>query len=285
VKTQPDRHSIPATTLLLLVPAASAQFRDETAGPVRLAEHVYEAVNDVAGWYDAPLFLIYLVDKYDFIPQNAKPIILSPTGAEQIIALEVGVLSSSSPGSLEPFTIPNIIVGLRAIHSIGSELFDDEADARPALRHTIGLYKALMYTQISTQLSKNVVYRARPDLSDSKSFFSGHTSTSFAMASYLQREIDDALLRWNALADNALLRNMLRAANLAVLYGWGSYVGYSRMRDNRHYLGDVLVGAVIGTFFGNLVYDQVVRNETGVLSGLGIAAGADGPQLSLRYHF
>jgi membrane-associated phospholipid phosphatase len=140
-----------------------------------------------------------------------------------------------------------------------------------------------MYTEIMTQGVKSMVYRVRPDQSDTRSFFSGHTSTTFTMSSYMQREIDDALLDWSALSSTPLLRDALRAGSFALLYGWAAYVGYSRMQDNKHYLIDVLVGAGIGTLVGNLVYESVVGAD-GSFPVIGILSSGNGPQLAIQMH-
>ena len=94
------------------------------------------------------------------------------------------------------------------------------------------------------------------------------------------RTIDDALLQWSALDDRPFLRDALRGGKFALLYGWSSYVGYSRMRDNQHYLLDVLAGAVIGTLVGNLVYNSVQGTDSDYLPDIGIHIGDSGPQVS-----
>ncbi len=271
--------------LLQLVQVANAQFRENSAGPERFIQRFSEAAADVVDWYDTPIYLIYLIDKYDILPRDGKPIVLTPSAAEQALARNLAVPGGNSPGSIDPFTIPNMILGARALHCIGSELLDDDADTRPAMRHALGMYKALVYTQVSTQFAKNFVHRVRPDNTDDKSFFSGHTSTTFAMASYLQREFDQALRSSSLLTDHPFLRNGLRAAAFTVTYGWAGYVGYSRMRDNRHYFSDVLVGAVIGTLIGNVVYDEIMQEDDSVLHSLSLIAGSDGPQFSLQLNF
>src|SRR3546814_15889307 len=81
--------------------------------------------------------------------------------------------------------------------------------------------------------SSDVCSSDRPDGSDDKSFPSGHTSTSFAAAATLHNR-----------------------------YGWeaglpayvvASFVGLSRVEAKRHRVGDVLVGAAIGTVTGHLI--------------------------------
>ncbi len=127
--------------------------------------------------------------------------------------------------------------------------------------------------------------RQRPDGSDNKSFVSGHTSVTFTAGAYLQRETDDALTNWDALADEPLLRSTLRIGSAAILYGWSGYVGYSRMRDNKHYLTDVIVGALLGAVIGNLVYDGVNGDNALQLPSVAVWADESGPILSLQMQF
>lgn len=88
-------------------------------------------------------------------------------------------------------------------------------------------------TILITQGLKEVFPSRRPDGSDDKSFPSGHTSTSFAAAATLHNR-----------------------------YGWeaglpayvvASFVGLSRVEARKHRVGDVLVGAAIGTATGHLI--------------------------------
>ncbi len=88
-------------------------------------------------------------------------------------------------------------------------------------------------TILITQGLKEAFPSRRPDGSDNKSFPSGHTSTSFAAAATLHNR-----------------------------YGWeaglpayvvASFVGLSRVEAKKHRVGDVLVGAAIGTATGHLV--------------------------------
>ena len=88
-------------------------------------------------------------------------------------------------------------------------------------------------TILITQGLKEAFPSQRPDGSDDKSFPSGHTSTSFAAAATLHNR-----------------------------YGWkaglpayvvASFVGLSRVEAKRHRVGDVLVGAAIGTATGHLI--------------------------------
>ncbi|PLX32013.1 MAG: hypothetical protein C0600_04010 [Ignavibacteria bacterium] len=240
-----------------------------------------ESFNDVFSWYDGPMFLVYILNTHDIIPDDMKPIAVGPLAAEQALARELAVPGSSSLGSMDPFRIPNMILMARSAHALGRGLIDDNADIRGEMRGILGLYKTLVYTEVITKTVKSTVYRVRPNQSDTRSFFSGHTSATFAASSYLNREIDDALLRWSVLDDYPLLRTTLRGGAFAALYGWASYVGYSRMRDNHHYLLDVLIGAAIGTLMGNFIYDSVSGSGSDYFPDIGIHSSENGPQLSV----
>jgi membrane-associated phospholipid phosphatase len=80
-----------------------------------------------------------------------------------------------------------------------------------------------------TQGIKLAVGRERPD-GGGYSFPSGHTSSSFATATVLQRHFG-----W-------------RAGIPA--YGLAAFVGGSRLQQNRHYLSDVIFGAAVGIVSG-----------------------------------
>jgi hypothetical protein len=112
--------------------------------------------------------------------------------------------------------------------------------------------KAMVYTFGITEITKDWVHRRRPDGSDSKSFFSGHTSGSFAAAAFVYREISD----WtDGMALQQSARPVLKVAAFSLCYGWAAYVGYARIHDRKHYLSDALIGATVGTLIGNLMYD------------------------------
>ncbi|MBK6411792.1 phosphatase PAP2 family protein [Sphingopyxis sp.] len=88
-------------------------------------------------------------------------------------------------------------------------------------------------TILITQGLKEAFPSRRPDGSDNKSFPSGHTSTSFAAAATLHNRHG-----WEA--------------GLPA-YVVASFVGLSRVEARKHRVGDVLVGAVIGTSVGHLI--------------------------------
>ena len=81
-----------------------------------------------------------------------------------------------------------------------------------------------------TEGTKALVERERPDLSEHDSYVSGHTATAFSGAAFLDRRY---------LSDRPL---WLRA----VPYGAAAFVGYSRYEADKHHVGDIVAGAMLG---------------------------------------
>ncbi len=103
------------------------------------------------------------------------------------------------------------------------------------------LVRAQIVTATITFALKEAVGRERPDGSSQTSFPSGHTSSTFATATVLQRR-----------------------------YGWkvgipayavAGYVAGSRMNEGRHYLSDVIFGAAIGIMVGRTVTIGIADNR------------------------
>lgn len=96
-------------------------------------------------------------------------------------------------------------------------------------------------------VTKFIVGRSRPSDDEGalsfhpgtpgSSFYSGHTTMAFAMATALSNEID-------------------HTAATVILYSAASLAGYSRMHDDQHWFSDVVVGAVMGVASAKFVYGQ-----------------------------
>ncbi|RPH92757.1 MAG: phosphatase PAP2 family protein [Calditrichaeota bacterium] len=85
-----------------------------------------------------------------------------------------------------------------------------------------------------------------------KSFFSGHTSASFAGAVFFSKVFSDYYpeSKW---------KSVVWAASLTV----ASSVGYNRIRAGKHYPSDVAVAAVVGSFLGYFI-PQFHKNRKNV---------------------
>jgi hypothetical protein len=92
------------------------------------------------------------------------------------------------------------------------------------------MIKASIYSGLFTDVFKSIAQEERPNGSNRQSFPSGHATSAFAFASVVHAEHG---LAWGVPA-----------------YALASFVGYSRMNDNKHYFHDVVAGAVVGTSYG-----------------------------------
>ena len=108
--------------------------------------------------------------------------------------------------------------------------------------------KALIYL-LSTGLNAVLVYptkkftsRARPDNSDFHSFPSGHTSNAFVGAEFFWQEYKD--------------KSKLLASTGYII---AATTGYLRLRNNKHWLSDVVAGAGTGILSTRLVYNFYPR--------------------------
>ena len=87
--------------------------------------------------------------------------------------------------------------------------------------------KSYAATLTATYLLKKITARERPDGSNSMSFPSGHTSSAFSGASFINSRYG---LKFGIPA-----------------YCTASFVGYSRVHANKHYWTDVIAGAFLAT--------------------------------------
>jgi membrane-associated phospholipid phosphatase len=92
-------------------------------------------------------------------------------------------------------------------------------------------------TAAVVQPIKRIIGRERPNGSDFRSFPSGHTSTAFAAAEFLNQEYGTRY-PWISVAG----------------YATAGLTGYLRMYNDQHWLGDVLAGAAIGMGTTKLIY-------------------------------
>ncbi len=98
---------------------------------------------------------------------------------------------------------------------------------------TYSLAQATAMSMALAGIVKPAVRRARPDLDNRRSFYSGHTSNAFAWAAVISRGHGVEI--------------SIPSYAVAVL------IGASRLEMNKHYLTDVTVGATVGYLIGRSV--------------------------------
>lgn len=132
--------------------------------------------------------------------------------------------------------VPNIIY--TSVFFIDYLLRKDALSGERALLMT----KATLYSSIVITALKYTVREPRPNGGGSiVSFPSGHTTTAFAFASVVGMEHD---LPYGIAA-----------------YALASFVGFSRMNDNMHWVHDVVAGATIGASYGIGLYYQAKQKR------------------------
>lgn len=125
--------------------------------------------------------------------------------------------ATSKYGDLLGQGIPN------ALYFISMEIAGEKHLAELMLRTTL-------ISGLTTNILKYTIREKRPDSNAKNSFPSGHTTTAFAFASTVGFE---------------------HGMSYGVpAYTMATFVGLSRINDNKHYLFDVAAGALMGTMYG-----------------------------------
>jgi membrane-associated phospholipid phosphatase len=246
----------------------------------RTANSLGRAAAESFNWMDIPGGALWISSKYFPIKVDNKLDVRS-FGIDRQLNGYFYVPGSKSFGSKDPHRFPESVFLTRMVVTSAAGLFFG-ADTYNSYKHTIIFYKAVMYNHAITELIKNLTHRDRPDESDNRSFFSGHTSLAFVTSSFLFNETDDLLDKH--IRDDEL-RFGLKAASFAALYGWAGYVGYSRMRDNKHYLSDVLTGAVVGTAIGLYFHNLYFGDEPSFFNNFSLGTQGSQPALNFVYRF
>lgn len=149
--------------------------------------------------------------------------IIDPVQNETIEHKPLG--STSKMGDLAGQGIPN------AAYLVGMLSYGLLARNSESLQAASGMFQATAYSALVTTGLKYTVREQRPyNHKLRNSFPSGHTTSAFAFASYVGCRHS---LPWGIAA-----------------YALATFVGYSRMNDNAHYLHDVVAGAAIGASYG-----------------------------------
>lgn len=238
------------------VEVSVAQTTDSTQRKEGIVQKMYAGGVKTLAWYDIPIATADLAELL-FVPPNStgKPIKFPPANFDREFQPHVGVHGSQTIVGQVGEAGAAAFLGIRLLVNIGSDLAGGNVTSEDYHR-TFSFYKSIVYTYSLTMLTKNLVYRMRPDGSDSQSFFSGHSSTAFCTASYLSLELNDWYDRWETARPNDALRSMLKIGSGIALYAGATYVAYTRMHDEKHFVSDVAVGAAVGTIVGTWMYHR-----------------------------
>jgi membrane-associated phospholipid phosphatase len=240
--------------ILFCAEISSAQSADSTQKKEGIARKMYVGAVKSLAWYDIPIAAADMAQML-FVPANSsgKPIKFPPPTFDTRFQPHVGVHGSETFVGQIGEAGAAAFLGIRLLVNVGSDLAGRNVTSEDYHR-TFWFYKSIIYTYSLTLLTKNLVYRMRPDGSDSQSFFSGHSSAAFCTASYLSLELNDWYDRWEPTRTDGMLRSTLKIGSDIALYVGAAYVAYARMHDEKHYFSDVAVGAVAGTLVGTLMY-------------------------------
>lgn len=238
-------------------------------------ENIYSGLKESLAWYDVPI-AVSLFTRNAVNPSNiGDKIILTPSNFEMEFSKVNGKDGRYTAGSLDKDIIPNSIFYSRLASNILLNMFTDSEITKDSYKNIFVFKKSLIYTYVLTEYVKSVVKRTRPDGEDNRSFFSGHTSTTFAAATYLWKELDDFYENWDVTKSDNTLKNVFEVSTFSVLYGWAGFVGYSRIRDNKHYLSDVIIGAAVGTLISHFVYEIYNEDDAGLMNNFNLAVSSN----------
>lgn len=136
----------------------------------------------------------------------------------------------------------------------GSGILFDKPGIKYPFSKLIAFGEAGLITMTLTEASKKGIGRERPDGSETLSFFSGHSSSAFAAASFFALDIN-AWLRNDVLEDSsAFTRNLATAGTFAGFYSLAGLAAFYRIPAHKHFASDVIFGSVVGAAVGNLIY-------------------------------
>jgi membrane-associated phospholipid phosphatase len=134
-------------------------------------------------------------------------------------------------------TTPMIAGASGTMWALGKVTHDDRLAETGRLATT-----AAIQTQLVISGLKALSQRERPNGANRQSFPSGHTATSFAMASVIAHQYKDKPL----IAIGA--------------YGFATAVGLSRVGGLNHFPSDVVIGATIGELVSRFLIGRHHRN-------------------------
>lgn len=220
---------------------------------------IFSGVSNSLSYYDIPVYLTFLYRKDLADSFISNKITLNPFDFEKNFAINSVRDETSSIGSINKDLIPGIVLGAGFATTLTLDALGASTITERDYRRIFMFYKTLLYTYTITEVVKTVVKRERPNKKDFRSFFSGHSSTTFAAAHFLNKELHYIIDKSNI--SDETTEFILKAISSTLTYGWASIVAYSRVNDNQHYLTDVLLGAGAGLLISELLHKSMMWDE------------------------
>ena len=201
-------------------------------------------------WTDTKSILVspFRWDQRDWIKMGA---LVSGTVGLTLVDQSVADFSQSHKNSTESYISRNVLEHFGAEHSFivlsGIFVYGTFKHDNRCVSTALLAVESFTLASLVTRVSKSLVGRQRPDNWEGngpyeingpfkgKSFPSGHTTASFAVASVIATQFRES--KWIPVT----------------AYSVAALSGLSRIYDNKHWLSDVVAGAAIGTLVGNLV--------------------------------
>lgn len=165
----------------------------------------------------------------------AKSLTLAIAGACALMSAAPAAANSNDDWA----TASDVVRAALLAAAIGAPIIQQDGRGLREAGYSLGA------TYLVTEGLKRTVRRERPDGSDHRSFPSNHTSLSFAAAATLQQRNG-----WDAGIP----------AHIAA-----AFVGFARVKADKHHWEDVVVGAAIGEAAGLLLTQRRRPNEVAVI--------------------
>jgi len=227
------------------------------------------AVETVAiGGIAAAAVLLEVLVKPPVAPRWNEAILFDDSARSALRAgSESGRSRAATASDIGYLGLPVYAIGVEA----GLAVWLGKGKADAAVQLALIDAEALAINGLLSRVTQKAVGRARPDAQpatpDNTSFFSGHTSTAFTMASALCVQHARLEVYGNA-ADKVVCPAALAVA---------ATTGILRIVADRHWASDILAGAIFGTAVGASV-SWVHLREVGAASAT-LSLGPDGHSL------
>ena len=244
----PHYKTFTISLFILLSSTSYSQYDYDVSAEKKLLKGVTESLSLI----DLPVYLTFLFREDLKTSIFADKIDIPPFRGEHLLVSASTMDRTSSIGSINKDLIPLVFLGGGFLATLSLDLFSSKRISSYDYKRIFVFYKSLLYTYTFTEVAKTVIKRRRPNQGDYRSFFSGHSSTTFAAMHFLNKEFQ-SLIDEAAISDRST-RIFVKAATFTLLYGWAGVVAYSRVNDNQHYLSDVLIGGVVGILFSEIIH-------------------------------